>query len=525
MNAATTSPALLVDLYLRLSNINDDADSLERQERDLREWAGREGLTVRKVWSDYGRSGFKKDVRRDGFDAAVRAVVSGEVGTLAVWKLDRLSRRGAGQVGTILDDLEDAKGRLVFLKDGLDTTHASSRLVIVTVSEIARSESANTSVRVKSRKAADRAAGRYLGSAAPLGYVVDADRRLRPHPTEFDLMRELVRRVTEGESLLVVARDWNAREIPTRRSASWHRKHAEGLLSDRQIAAGPPMWRPSTLSNALRSPTLAGLMTHMGDDGAIRAYRHPETGEHVSLIAEDSEPIASEATQARLLVLMDGRLRQWGRGLRASKQPKSLLGLVAKCASCRRSLTTFGESYRCKRSFTDGSDCPGPVNVSVGVLDDVVRRAWSARLAALEPDAPVLDRIGERWLQKFDPAPLKERADLVAEIDETTARLAKADADHYERGILDTERHERVTTGLSTRLTGLRARLADLPAPAADLGALLDPELSLPAIEAAPVVEARDLLRLAIEAVYVTPAPRQGARFVPAERLTFAWIE
>jgi site-specific DNA recombinase len=70
-----------VDFYLRLSNADDGADSLERQESDLREWARREGLTVRKVWSDYGRSGFKKDVRRDGFDAAVKAVVSGEVAT------------------------------------------------------------------------------------------------------------------------------------------------------------------------------------------------------------------------------------------------------------------------------------------------------------------------------------------------------------------------------------------------------------------------------------------------------------
>jgi site-specific DNA recombinase len=503
VNAAKPEAARLVDLYLRLSNADETADSIERQEGDLREWARREGMTVRKVWSDYGRSGYKKDVRRDGFDAAVRAVVSGEVSTLAVWKLDRLSRRGAGHVGTILDDLEEAKGRLVFLKDGLDTTHASARLVIVTISEIARSESANTSLRVRSRKAADRAAGRYLGSAAPLGYVVDADRRLRPHPTEFDLMRELLRRVTEGESLLTVARDWNAREIPTRRRG---------------------LWRPSTLSNALRSPTLAGHMTHMGEDGQIRAYRHPETGEHVSLMADGFEPVASESEQARLLAVMDGRLRQWGRGLRATKQPKSLLGPLAKCASCRRSLTSFGESYRCKKSFTDGTDCDAPVSVSVSVLDDAVRRAWSRRLAALEPDAPVLDRIGERWLQKFDPAPLKERAELAAEIDETTARLAKADADHYERGILDAERHERVSVGLAKRLSALRERLAELPAPEADLGALLDPELSLPAIEEASVTEARDLLRLAVEAVFVSPAPKRGARFVPVERLAFEWV-
>jgi DNA invertase Pin-like site-specific DNA recombinase len=494
----------LVDFYLRLSNADETADSLDRQERDLREWARREGLTVRKVWSDYGRSGYKKDVRRDGFDAAVKAVISGDVSTLAVWKLDRLSRRGAGHVGTILDDLEEAGGRLVFLKDGLDTTHASARLVIVTISEIARSESANTSLRVRSRKAADRKAGRYLGGSAPLGYTLDEDRRLRPHPTEYDLMRELVRRVTEGESLLNVARDWNAREIPTRRGG---------------------LWRSSTLSNALRSPTLAGLMTEMDESREIRAYRDPETGEHVSLMAEGFEPIASEAEQARLLAVMDGRLRQWGRGLRVVRQPRSLLGRLAKCASCRRTLTSFGESYRCKKRFVDGTDCPAPVSVSVSVLDDAVRRAWSRHLAALEPDDPVLDRIGERWLQKFDPAPLAERAELEREIADTKARLDRADEDHYVRAVLDADRHARITTGLVRRLDALRARLAELPAPEADLGALLDPDLSLKAIEEAPVLEARDLLRLALEAVYVSAAPKRGARFVPSERLAFAWVE
>ncbi|WP_407318542.1 recombinase family protein [Isoptericola halotolerans] len=504
MPATETGADRLVDLYLRLSNAVDGADSLVRQERDLREWADREGLFVRKVWSDYGRSGFDRNVRRDGFDSAVRAVVSKEAGTLAVWKLDRLSRRGAAHIAPIAEEVAAAGGRIVFLMDGLDSQQTTTRMVINLLSDFARSESENTSTRVRSRKAADRAAGRFLGGAAPIGYRLDDDRRLRPHATEFALMRELVQRVTDGESLLAVARDWNAREIPTRRGG---------------------LWRPSTLSNALRSPTLAGLMTQMDENGAIRAYRDPETGEHVCLIAEGFEAVATGAEQARLLAVMDGRLRQWGRGRRVVRQPKSLLGLVVKCASCRRSLTTFGESYRCKRSFTDGTDCTGPVTVRVATLDDAVRRAWSRRLAALEPGSAVLDRVGERWLRRFNPVLLKERADLLSEIEESNARLVKADADHYQRGTLDGERHDRVTAALLSRLTDLRARLAALPTPKADLRALLDPDLSLPAIEEAPVAEARDLLRLAIEAVYVSPAPRAGARFVPADRLTFDWVE
>ena len=82
-----------------------------------------------------------------------------------------------------------------------------------------------------------------------------------------------------------------------------------------------------------------------------------------------------------------------------------------------------------------------------------------------------------------------------------------------------------LTVRLAARLATLSARLSELPTPEADLGALLDPELSLPAIEAAANPEARDLLRLAIEAVYVSRAPHRGARFVPTERLAFRWVE
>ncbi|WP_286689673.1 MULTISPECIES: recombinase family protein [unclassified Aeromicrobium] len=526
----------LVDFYVRLSNADEGADSLERQEADLRQWADREGLSVRTVWSDYGRSGYRENVEREAFKRATAAVIAGEVGTLAVWKLDRLSRRGAGEIGLVLDDVERAKGRIVFLRDGLDTSTGASRIPIAVLSEIARAESANTSVRVRSRKASDRKAGRYLGGAAPFGYVVDADRRLRPHETEFALMRELVDRVLGGASLLDVARDWNARGVPTRRLATWQKRRDEGRLSARQRAAGPPCWRPSTLSSALRSPTLSGLMTEMvtvtvadPDKGPravkqVRAYRDPVSGEHVPIMADGFDPVASPAQHARLLEVLDGRLRAYGRGRFPARSSRSLLGTLALCASCGRTLTTFGESYRCKRSFADGLTCPAPVSVQVSVLDDAVRRAWARRLAALDPESPLLDRVGDRWLQKFDPAPIAERAEIEQRIADSAARLSTADDDHYLHGTLDATRHGRIAGTLTRTLAALRTQLAALPRPEANLGALLDPELSLPAIETAPVQEARDLLGLVLAAVRVSKAPRAGARFVAMERLEFEWI-
>ena len=137
----------ICDLYLRLSLDRDGKTAIERQEADCRAWAERNGLTVRKVHIDRGRSGYKS-VECKGFDAALAAVTAGVVGTLIVWKLDRLSRKGIGQVGQVLDSIGRVGGRLVSVVDNLDTSNDSARLVVAMLAELARSESKNLGTRV-----------------------------------------------------------------------------------------------------------------------------------------------------------------------------------------------------------------------------------------------------------------------------------------------------------------------------------------------------------------------------------------
>lgn len=119
----------IADLYLRLSLDREGKTAIDRQETDCRAWAERNGITVRKVHIDRGRSGYKS-VSRQGFDAAITAVTSGVVGVLIVWKLDRLSRKGIGEVGKALDDFSRVGGRLVSVMDGLDTANDSARVTM-----------------------------------------------------------------------------------------------------------------------------------------------------------------------------------------------------------------------------------------------------------------------------------------------------------------------------------------------------------------------------------------------------------
>ncbi|MFF5310144.1 recombinase family protein [Streptomyces massasporeus] len=102
--------------------------ALERQEADCRAWAAGHGLVVRQVHVDRIRSGFKRVARKD-FEAARRAVTSGAVRTLIVWKLDRLSRKGAAEVGPLLDEFRLRSGPvgLCHGRPGLDFSRRRTR--------------------------------------------------------------------------------------------------------------------------------------------------------------------------------------------------------------------------------------------------------------------------------------------------------------------------------------------------------------------------------------------------------------
>lgn len=237
---------LTADLYLRLSV--DFEGAIERQEAGCRRWCAANGLKVRRVHVDRGISGYSTLARRDGFDAALQRVITREVPTLVVWKLDWLSRRGIGHIGALLDDFERAGGRLVSVQDQLDTAQPQARMIIALLSEFARAESEVIGVRVKSAKEAQRAAGLWLSGKPPFGYAVAPNHRLVPVEPAAKLIGDVFRLIATGHSLTMVCRHLNGR----------------GFRNSR----GNP-WKTSCLSEAIRTPAYAGLQParHVAADG------------------------------------------------------------------------------------------------------------------------------------------------------------------------------------------------------------------------------------------------------------------
>lgn len=496
------------DLYVRLSLDSEGKTAIERQEKDCREWCDRNGLKVREVHVDRGRSGFKKGVKRTGFDAAVAAVSSGVVGTLVVWKLDRLSRQGMVQVDSVIERLNDVGGRLVSVQDGLDSSQPNTRMVIAMLSELARSESENIGLRVRSAKVHLRASGRWIGGRAPYGLVA-RDGRLHVDPETGPVVREMARRILDGTSLTKVTRWLNAEKIPSPLGGKW---------------------QTGSVAQLLRGPATAGLLPETvkkadgsGYSGVVRPWRDPETGQTVSVMAEGQEPLICPSDQARIVALFAERARMtsWGIATGALQgESRHLLTGLLRCAGCGGRMSKQGNSYRCQ-TVRLGRSCEAPAGGYQETLDAAVTKAWIRRLTTAEPGDPLLDAIAERWVEQHDPE-VENRRSVLDALDQERAALASLDDDFYVHRSIHRERYERVSLDLVRRIEGLTRTLDANPLPEAEISALLDPQLVREAWDAADVKDRRDLLRLALVKVRCSQGIR-GQRFDPVARLTFVW--
>ncbi|MFE5716129.1 recombinase family protein [Streptomyces sp. NPDC056501] len=501
----------ICDLYLRLSLDRDGKTAIERQEADCRAWAERNGLTVRKVHIDRGRSGYKT-VERKGFDAALAAVTAGVVGTLVVWKLDRLSRKGIGQVGKVLDAIEEAGGRLVSVLDGLDTSNDSARVAVAMLAELARSESRNLGARVGHAKRYLRSKGQWIGGQPPYGLLVDPKTKKLMHDPECAVYARLIAdEALAGTSLVKIARLLNAHEIPSPRGGQWN---------------------AASIMQLLRSPAFAGLMPETGtaetDDGErkytgrVFPYRDPETLDTVGI----GEGIITVGERERIIRTLASRTFVHAGKRRPKPEGTALLTGLVHCAvpGCGRRMHRVGGSYQCMARRA-GNQCIG-ASALAGTVDRYVAEQFLTRLPSLEPDDPLLAAIADRWVRRADPETFAKRDALTEEIQDQEARLADLEDARYVRGEFSgaaaVERYARLSARLRGRIEGLRDELRKLSVPAADVAPMLDAVTLREAWTDATDDVRRERLSLAMDRVEVSKGVR-GQRIIPERRIRIHW--
>jgi site-specific DNA recombinase len=445
----------------------------------------------------------RKDRPRRGLDDALSLVLTRKIRTLYVAKLDRLTRRGMGHVGLILDDFEKVGGRIVFVADGLDTSKPGVRPIIAILAEQARAESDNTSWRVGQWHLHNRRHGVW-NQQRPYGYVVAENGRLKPHPTEAPIVRRMKDDFLGGASLRGIARWLNDEGIKPPGVV-----HAEDARAAGRRAKGPrgDSWYATTVRKVLSQPAIAALVSNK------RKLLYDEHGEPISA----GEGIATMTERARILaelerrsvVTQKGAVERDGKRTGAGRPAEHLLVGFVRCGECGaaavRQASKGVYAYRCSRKRA-GARCRGAQIAETHLEVEVVSRL-RGKLAALEPGDPMLDEMAERWFAQKLPDQEADRRILEEGREAAKARIAGLYAARYQRGEFSSPdeiaTYEHLMQQLREQRDAAEAALDRLPPrPEFDVATLLDRELSVETWPKLPVARQRFLLGLAVHQVW-----------------------
>jgi DNA invertase Pin-like site-specific DNA recombinase len=147
-----------VALYARVSTSNGHQDP-EMQLRELREFCSRRGWQVAREYVDH-MSGSKDS--RPALNQLMADAGRRKIDAVLVWKLDRFAR-SLKMLVTSLSELEALGVAFVSLRDNLDLTTPSGRLMFQVIGAMAEFERALIQERVKAGLRNARAKGRRLG--------------------------------------------------------------------------------------------------------------------------------------------------------------------------------------------------------------------------------------------------------------------------------------------------------------------------------------------------------------------------
>lgn len=153
-------------IYARVSTANNGQDPT-MQTRELREFCERRGWIVSAEYVDVGISGTKE--RRPELDRLMTDAHRWRFDAILVWKLDRFGRSLRHLVNS-LAELEARNIAFISLRDNLDLSTPSGRLMFQIIGAMAEFERALIAERVRAGMRNARAKGHHVGrpSRVPL---------------------------------------------------------------------------------------------------------------------------------------------------------------------------------------------------------------------------------------------------------------------------------------------------------------------------------------------------------------------
>jgi len=194
-----------------------------------------------------------KSLHRPGMARLLAMVDAGEVQTVIIAKLDRLTR-SVKDLCTLLERFERRGVALVSVAESLDTSSAAGRLVLNIMTAVSQWEREAIGERTRDAMRHKRSNGERVGNIR-FGYRLCADgRHVEPDPGEQAALEEIRNLRQEGHSLRRIATALNSRSMRTRRGSAWRLEHVARIVKQ----AGPVVLDPRIkLHTAVRTMATA----------------------------------------------------------------------------------------------------------------------------------------------------------------------------------------------------------------------------------------------------------------------------
>jgi len=201
-------------IYTRVSTIIQvDGFSLDAQEEEIRAYAKMRNINIVGKYSDEGKSG-KNAEHRPAFNQMMKDIRNKKdnVRYVLVFKLSRFARN-TSDTAKYLQELASFGVGLLGVKDGIDTSTATGKMIANIMGAVAEMELENIHEQTLAGRQQKARSGLWNGAQAPFGYSI-VDKKLAICPEEAEIVKEIFRLYTEeGQTIQYITKKLNDENV------------------------------------------------------------------------------------------------------------------------------------------------------------------------------------------------------------------------------------------------------------------------------------------------------------------------
>jgi len=185
-------------------------------------------IAIKERYDDGGFSG--GNMERPALGRLLNDIRAGKVGTVIVYKVDRLTR-SLSDFSKIIEIFDSHKVSFVSVTQQFNTTTSMGRLTLNVLLSFAQFERELTGERIRDKVAASKKKGMWMGGLVPLGYKW-VDRRLIVNHSEAAVVRDIFRQYVRLGSVLRLKDYLEEKQILSKiRTGSGGRKYGGAVYS------------------------------------------------------------------------------------------------------------------------------------------------------------------------------------------------------------------------------------------------------------------------------------------------------